>query len=917
MSFLLLLHPVSAIQPGYQVVTCHYDNVPFGEFCADLQARTGVQIFFSGRWTDSLLVTIHTDSLTLFQAVEKVVAPAGLSVSEWNGHLVVLNGKMLPEVLPEFDTDLTQPDWKHPPDDLTESEAKYLTGRKANDLPLIRVGNLTGAFPASRVKIVGRISEAETGEAIIGATMYLEELGSGAISDQAGILNMVVKPGIYQARFEFLGFEKKPVILEVLSSGEFGIELQKTVIPIGEVVIIGDRQISVVSRDPGLEKISTKIVREIPTMMGERDILKVSEMLPGIVSVGEGSAGLNVRGGGSDQNVFYINKIPVYNTSHLFGFFPAFHSDLVKDFSIYKGYVPPEYGGRLSSVFDLITRQGNRKQFSARGGINPVSGNLTLEGPWLKDKGSLLVSARSSYSDWILKRIQDPLISSSSAGFYDLAVSMNLDAGKNRFTAFGFHSHDNFRLSDINTYNYSNHGISLGVKRQFSPDLHGEFTLIGSRYAFGTQDRQEPTMAYSQSYLLEHYEARMEFKHLTLTNHSVTYGASVLLNGLDRGLVNPFSTASQRDPVDLGHEKGLDASLFLSDQVSVFSWLNVSAGLRYGLYMPLGPSKSIRYLKGAPIDTRFVSDTVVYENNRPIRYYQMPDFRISVNFSTGSEGAVKLAFNQMHQALFMLNNTISVAPNTQWKLADYHLKPAQSNQVSAGYFRNFAVGGWETSAEAFFKISRHFPEFKDGADFINGDPVETIILQGNQKAYGVELSVKRTGHKVNGWFAYTWSRSFVEIDGGESWNSINGGKAYPSNYDIPHAMNALVNYQMSRRLGISSVLSYQTGRPITYPLSVYYIDGLPYTDYSTRNQFNIPDYFRMDLSVTVEGNLKKNKPMHSSFVFSVYNLTGRKNPYSVYFRSEYGRLASYKYSVIGVPFYSFTWIFKMGNYAAD
>jgi len=287
-----------------------------------------------------------------------------------------------------------------------------------------------------------------------------------------------------------------------------------------------------------------------------------------------------------------------------------------------------------------------------------------------------------------------------------------------------------------------------------------------------------------------------------------------------------------------------------------------------------------------PVDPRYVTDTMQYGNNERIRWYHYPELRIAINMETDANGSVKLAFNQMHQTTFMLTNTISVAPNTQWKLADYYLKPAGSKQVSLGVFRNLPKSGWEGSVEVYYKLTDHFPEFKDGADFLSSNPMETMMLQGKQTSYGVEVSVKRTGHKLGGWLAYTYSRSLVNVNGRDAWSRINGGRTYPANYDIPHAFNALINYAVTRRISLSSVVTYQTGRPITYPLSVYYVDGIAYTDYSARNQYNIPDYFRTDVSATIEGNLRKDKLFHSSLVFSVYNLTGRKNAYSVYFKNE-------------------------------
>lgn len=918
-TFIILFLITFAVKPAESAdkkISCHYQDASFSLFCADIYQQAGITVFYKETDVNQIKVTMNSDSIPVMDAMKLVLAGSGLVASDWNGNIVILHGEPLPSSLPEFKNPVVGEKTEESTATLTESEERYLKGRKARQAEVIRIGKNTFGNSALKVKILGKITEQENGEPVIGAAMLIDELSTGALTDINGFLSLAIKPGTYTARFEYLGYEKKICVLEIYSAGEFSVEMKKAIIPINEVVIIGDKKTSVVSKDPGLENISNKTVREIPTMLGERDILKVSEMMPGIVSVGEGSAGLNVRGGGSDQNAFYINKIPVYNTSHLFGFFPAFNADIVRDFSIYKGFTPAQYGGRLSSVFNIVTRQGNRKMFNMHASLNPVTASLTLEGPIIKDKSSILVSGRSSYSDWILNKIDDPTIQSSSARFNDLAVALNYDFKKTQVSLFGFNSYDYFQLSDITQYEYSNRGASMNIRRNFSTDVQADLTLIAASYQFETVNTQEVSSAYKHGYQIDHYEMRLDFNHITLSKHSLEYGMSFLLNKLDRGIVQPYG-ASLREDVDLGKEKGLESSVYLSDDIEVLPWMKISGGFRYSLFNPLGPREITTYQEGAPLDTRYIQDTLSYNNNKPIKWYSNPEARISINLETDPTGSVKLAFNQMHQSIFQLSNTISVAPNTQWKTADYYLVPARSNQLSLGVFRNFPQSGWETSAEIFWKLTNHFPEFKDGADFLSGDPTETLILQGKQKSYGLELWLKRNGRKLNGWIAYTYSRSIVKVDGGEVWNSINRGKSYPSNYDIPHAFNALINYNMNRRISLSSVITYQSGRPITYPLSVYYVNGVPHTDYSSRNEFNIPDYFRVDLSLTLEGSLRKNKPVHSSLVFGVYNLTGRQNPYSVFYTTENGGLHSYKYSVIGVPIMTITWLLKLGNYATE
>ncbi|RLD73607.1 MAG: hypothetical protein DRJ07_20610, partial [Bacteroidetes bacterium] len=397
-----------------QLISCHVNDISFMEFSELIYRKSSVRVYYDKSWVTDIKVSMDEDSIMVKSAVVLALKGTGLEVSIWNNNLIILPNEKLLKEIPNFKRNrLSYENSKDKTETLTESEERYLKGRKADVLQTIRIGSEGAVNGNSIVKVKVRALDKDNGEPIIGATMYVAETEMGKMSDQYGFFILAVKPGKYNVSFESMGFEKKKYLLDIVADGEFKIELDKAILAIEEVIVHGDRQMDIKSRDPGLLKISAKSIKEIPTMMGERDILKVSEMLPGIVSVGEGSSGLNVRGGNSDQNAFYINKIPIYNTSHLFGFFPAFNSDIIKDFSIYKGHIPAKYGGRLSSVFNIITRQGNRKKFAVHGGINPITASITAEGPIKKDVSSILFSARSSYSDWILSRIPDPMIRTS------------------------------------------------------------------------------------------------------------------------------------------------------------------------------------------------------------------------------------------------------------------------------------------------------------------------------------------------------------------------------------------------------------------------------------------------------------------------------------------------------------------------
>lgn len=900
-------------------ISCDVTNISLEKFIDIVQSQANVKVFYSKESIKNVRISLSANSIELTEAFTRTLSAYNLKPTWWNKSIVIVDQEFSFTTLPSY----TEPAYKSEKIDLnqdflTETERKYLTGRRPDAVKTIEVGSKARANSNAKAKIKGTLKDESSGEPLIGATMLIEENGIGAASDYNGQITLAIKPGKYNVRFDCLGQKSATYMLIILSDGEFSVSMEKSILQLDEVVVYGDKSMNIVTRDAGMERIPLKTIKELPTMMGERDIIKVSELLPGIVSVGEGVSGINVRGGSNDQNGFYINKIPIYNTSHVFGFFPAFNPDIIKDFSIYKGHVPAEYGGRISSIFNILARQGNRKRFNIRGGLNPITSNLTVEGPFIKDTSSFLLSLRSSYSDWILSRIDDPTIRQSNCNFSDFVAAANFDPNsKNQLAFFSYYSTDKFKLSDINEYSYSNLGASLEWSHTYSPTTRSELSAIFSQYAFGTIDTNTPTLAYQHSYSISHYEMRGTFSHLLNEKNKLEGGVTAIGYNLIRGTVEPYSNESLRIPVELGSEKGFETALFFADTYDPIPWLNVYLGLRYSFFAPLGERNVFTYQPNLPRDNRYIADTLSFGSLQPIKWYHGPEVRASVNIKTDANGSVKFAFNQNRQNLFMLNNTITISPNTQWKLADFHLEPTVGRQLSLGIFRNIPKISTEFSVESFLKYVGNLTEFKDGANFTETPQVETMVLQGNQNAYGVEFMVRKTSGRFNGWVAYTYSRSMVRVDGEEFWEKINQGISYPSNYDIPHVLNLVANYRFSRRVNISSTATYQKGRPVTYPISVYYIDGMPVIEYSQRNEFRIPDYFRIDFSLSLEGNLKRKKLFHSSWVFGVYNATGRKNPLSIFFKTEDGKIKGYKYSIIGTPVFTATWVFKLGNYAAD
>ncbi len=741
---------------------------------------------------------------------------------------------------------------------------------------------------------------------------------TGTVSDVNGNFNLVLTPGKYVVKISCIGMKELRYFLLVHSNGQMNLPMEKKIVPIHEVIVKADLYQNVRGIQMGYDRLDIKTIKEIPMVMGEKDLLKIVQLLPGIQSVGEGSSGINVRGSPADQNIFYINKIPVYNTSHLFGFFSAFSPDIIKDFSFYKSNVPAKYGGRLASFFDISTKQGNNKKFTARGGISPVTGHIAIEGPLIKDHSSFIVSARSTYSDWLLSILEDPDLRNSDALFYDLTARINSEINdKNLLKGFIYYSNDRFSLASKNKYQYSNFGGSVEWRHHFNSALFADISAVYTKYSNKANNKIFPPMAYSQEYKLNHYEFKTDFTWYPGEKQTLSIGGSSILYNLVKGDILPSGNESVRIPVVLGNETGIETAVYISDEIKLLPRLTVYGGLRYSFYSFLGPRTLYKYYPDGPRDEINIMDSLVFKRGEIIRNYSGPELRTAINYSTGTNSSIKASYNHMRQYLFMLTNTIAISPTDQWKLCDYYIKPPWSDQVSIGYYKDFPETDLNTSVELYYKKIYNTVDFKDGAVFLATRNFETELLQGDQSAYGIELMLKKNSGKLNGWISYTFSHSEVLITGDSPWEKINSGKPYLANYDKPHAFDLVINYRTNRRLSYSSNIVYSTGRPVTYPLSIYYINGKPYISYSLRNEYRIPDYFRIDLSINFEGTLKSRKIAHSYWMLNIYNLTGRKNAYSVFFKSEDGKINGYKMSVFGTQIITLSWNFKLGNYASE
>jgi len=447
--------------------------------------------------------------------------------------------------------------------------------------------------------------------------------------------------------------------------------------------------------------------------------------------------------------------------------------------------------------------------------------------------------------------------------------------------------------------------------------MTGDMALLFGAYEFENVDLNIPSEAYEHVYRIRHYELKSDFTWLSLGRHKLTFGGNTILYNLNRGNVEPYGSYSIRSPLELGVENGIESALYVADEITVLPKLTLYAGLRYAFYMSMGPDQLMVYEEGLPHRPQHATGTLSFAPMEVIHTYSGIEPRLALNYMIGQNNSLKFSYNRVRQYLFMLSNTIAISPTDQWKLCDPHIIPPHVDQLSIGYYHDFPGRSLSTSLELYHKWISNAVDYRDGASFISSPHVETEILQGEQKAYGVEGMIKKNAGKLTGWLAYSYSRSFMHFQSPTWGENINHGSPYPSNYDRPHNLSMVSSYKVNRRLSFSANLVYITGRPVTYPISIYYLDGLQYIDYSDRNSYRIPDYFRVDFSINLEGNLKERKLFHSYWMLNFYNLTGRKNAYSVYFKSEEGMIKGYKLSIFGRPIVTLSWNFKLGNYASE
>lgn len=912
---LFILLPVwSYSQHNDILIESDCDSLTFIEFVGLIEKEKGIQLYYRTNWVDTVLIRQSKIPQSLTNILDETFSIYKLNYYFDDNNLIITNDYRFNTNLPYYFEEYEIA--KQPDEDSSFMDQSFLEEafkhESVKQNGSVVIGNPAERFSGKEAIISGIVREEENGEPIIGCVVYSENTKEGTITDPNGYYVLTLPKGKHTILFKFIGRKDTRVNVVINESGTLDIDMRENIVQMRGVVITSEKEDNVKSLLVGMEKLDIQTIKQIPTSMGEADIIKTALLLPGVQSVGEAASGFNVRGGSHDQNLVLIDGSPIFNTSHLFGFFSVFNSEVIKDFRLYKSGIPAKFGGRVSSVFDVSTRGGNRKKYSVSGGISPITGKLNVEGPIINNKASFLIGGRSTYSNWILKRINRPEIKNSNAYFYDINARVGYDLDENNsITVSGYHSKDYFKLNSDTAYNYQNINASIIWKHSFSKKIYGTFAGIYSNYAYSITSDKNPYASFLLQFDIDYKALQADFSWFPNNKHSVNFGANLIKYKLNPGTYSPNHAESLIEKKEIDPEQAVETALYINDAINVTDRLSVNAGLRYSMFFSLGPAFVYEYPEDGPrtISTRI--DSASYSANEIIKYYGGPELRLSTRYKTGLASSVKFGYNRIYQFLHMLSNTTAISPTDIWKLSDANIEPLIGDQVSVGFYKNLVNNTIETSVEVYYKKTKNQLDYKGGAELVMNDDIETDVIAGVGRAYGVEFMIRKKYGRWNGWISYGYSSSMIKVDSKFVEERINDGEYYPTNYDKPHDLKIITNYRFSRRFNFSNNFIYNTGRPITYPVAKYEFRDRELVHYTNRNEYRIPDYFRWDISVNIEGNLKSHKLAHSSWSFSVYNVTGRKNVYSIFFRSIPGKgVQGYKMSIFAQPIFTVTYNFK-------
>ncbi len=756
-------------------------------------------------------------------------------------------------------------------------------------LCLLYLGLLPAVWAQEKFTVSGYIKDAGNGEGLIGAIVQVKGQALGTTTNEYGFYSLTLATGNYALVYSYLGYQaqEKPVSLQANIRQDIGLATDQ--IQIQEIVITETRpDNNIRSMEMGVSKLEMKTIKAMPALLGEVDVIRSIQLLPGVSTVGEGASGFNVRGGGVDQNLILLDEAPIYNSAHMLGFFSVFNPDAVKDVKLIKGGIPAQYGGRLSSLLDVRLKEGNSKEYCATGGISTIFSRLTLEGPIQKDKSSFIIAGRRSYGDLFLRLSPDEDLRSNRLYFYDLTTKVNFTLSpKDRLFVSGFFTNDIFRYKsgdgeDSFKMRWGNRTGTIRWTHLFSDRLFANFTGIYSDYDYmlGVPDGAD---AFEWTSRIFNYSGKADFTYYLNANNTISFGASALKYRFHPGEAKPLGDKAFFNAFALDHQNAMEYALYLDNEQNIGSRLGLQYGIRFSAYNFLG-SQTVYDYAGEDGNRKIPTNARTYGKGESIALYTNPEPRFSLRYTVDKNSSIKASYNRMAQYVHLISNTTAASPLDVWSSTTKNIKPEKADQVALGYFRNFRDNMFETSVEGFYKEMNNQIDYINGAETLLNPRLEADLLYGVGRAYGLEFYGKKNTGKLNGWVSYTLSRSERKING------INNDNWYSAKYDRRHILSVVAIYDLNKRWSGASTCSYTPRVATTVPPGRYELDGgalvVPHNTNNSRNNYRVPAYHRLDLSATLRPGKRENRRWKGEWVFSIYNVYARRNPFTVYFRQN-------------------------------
>ncbi len=746
---------------------------------------------------------------------------------------------------------------------------------------------------SNKFTISGYIKDSSNGEALIGVSVFVTETKGGGVTNEYGFYSITLPAANYTLHYSYVGYSTITKTIALDKNVRTDIELSGEAEQLQEIVVQAEiEQANVQNLEMSTNKLDIKTIQRIPAFLGEVDVIKSLQLLPGVSTVGEGASGFNVRGGSVGQNLILLDEAPVYNSSHLLGFFSVFNPDVVKDTKLYKGGVPARYGGRLSSLLDVRLKEGNSKKLEVTGGIGTIFSRLAIEAPIIKDKASFIIAVRRSYIDILARPFVSLLQNGGALNFYDITLKTNYNINpKNRVYLSGFFGRDNFKFDRNQGFSWGNATATLRWNHIFNDRLFSNYTAVYSNYDYSLQFGRDDKDSFKWNSLISNYIFKPQFTYFINSNNELNFGAEAIYYNFEPANAKGVSNGQPTD-VSLEKKYNLETAIYLSNSQKISKSFTLDYGLRYSWFNSFGPGTVYTYNDTIPGRRRTPISERTYSSGEAIASYGNLEPRLSFKVQVNETSSIKGSYNRMVQYLHLISNTTASNPLDVWNPSSNNIKPQLGDQYTLGYFKDIGKSRtYELSVEGYWKNTQNQVDYIDGADLLINKYLEGDLLSGQGRAYGLETYFQKKSGRLTGWVSYTLGRTELKVDG------INQNNWYPTRFNQTHNLKIAGFYEINRRWSVSANFIYTSGTPATFPTSRFVSQGIliPYNANETRGNVNLPDYHRLDVSFRLEGKKQrrgKDRKNSDYWVFGVYNLYARQNPFSIYFSQTDQRVPS-------------------------